>query len=84
MGYDMTEKEVSTFLKDKKLLNEVIKRVVGNKEVLDGLAEDIADDLSDTIKSDPAIKKQIVAAAMKDPGFRQKVVQELVEELSDD
>ena len=84
MGYDMSEKEVTTFLKDKRLIGEVVKRVVSNRETLDELAEDIADDLSDAIENDPTIKKQIVAAAMKDPRFKEKVVQELAKELSDD
>ena len=84
MGYDMSDKEVSAFLKDRKLINEVVKSVVSNKETLNGLAEDIADDLSDAIEDDPTIKKQIVAAAMKTPGFKQKVVKELVDELADD
>ena len=84
MGYDMTEKEISTFLKDKRLISEVVKRVVSNKETLDELAEDIADDLSDAIENDPTIKKQIVASAMRDPRFKEKVVHELAKELSDD
>ena len=84
MGYDMSEKEVSTFLKDKRLTSEIVKRVVSNKETLDKLAEDIADDLSDAIENYPTIKKQIVAAAMRDPRFKERVVRALVSEMSDD
>ncbi len=84
MGYDIKEKEVSMFLKDKRLVSEIVKKITSNEETLNELANDIVDDLADAIKQDPTIKKQIVAAAMKDASFKQKVVQQLVEELAGD
>ena len=33
MGYDLNDQEVAEFLKDKKLITEVVKSVVSNKEI---------------------------------------------------
>jgi len=58
--------------------------VTEDKEVLNGLASDIAEELSSAMEDDPDVKKRIMKAALASPGFKQKIIKNLVEELGDD
>lgn len=84
MGYEISKEDVQVFLKDKKLMNEVVKKVTEDKEILDGLASDIAEELSSAMEDDPNMKKRIMKTALASPGFKQKIIKNLVEELGDD
>jgi len=84
MGYEISKEDVQVLLKDEKLMKEVVKKVTEDNEVLDGLASDIAGELSSAMEDDPNMKKRIMKTALASPGFKQKIIKNLVEELGDD
>ena len=83
MGMDTNTADVLKLLKDDKFVNEIVKKVVDDSRVLDGLAAQMADKMSDALEDDPVIKQKLIDAAMESPDFRKKVVKELVDEISD-
>jgi len=83
MGMDVDTADVMKLLQDEKLVDEVVKKVVDDPEVLDELAEDIADEMSDYLEDDPAIKQKIINAALGNADFKKRVLKELVDETGD-
>lgn len=83
MGMDISSADVLTLLKDDKLVDEVVKKVVDDPEVLDDLAEDVADKISDYLEDDPAIRQKIINAAIGNADFKKRIVKELVDEIGD-
>jgi len=81
---NLTTNEISTFLQDEEFTNEVIKQAVANPEVIEDLAEGIADELSDFMEDDPQFRNRLVTEALKRGDFRQQVIDKLVEEINDD
>ena len=80
---NIAEHEISSLLQDEKFVNEVIGQALESPDVMEELAEDIADDLSDFIEDDPRLQRQLLTQAMKKEGFKNRVIQKLVEELGD-
>lgn len=83
MGMDINKADVLNLLQDEKLIDNVVKRVVDDPEVLDDLAGEIADEMSDYLEDDPAIKQKIISAALGNADFKKRVVKELVDEIGD-
>ena len=81
---NLTTSEISTFLQDEEFTNGVIKRAVASPEVIENLAEEIADELSDFMEDDPQFRNRLVTEALKRDDFRQQVIDKLVEEINDD
>ena len=80
---NLTTNEISTFLQDEEFTNEVIKQAVANPEVVEDLAEDIADELSGLMEDDPQFRHRLVTEALKRDEFKQQVIDKLVEEIND-
>jgi len=80
---NVTTNEISTLLQDKKFTNAVIKQAVASPEVIEDLAEDIADELSDLMEDDPQFRHRLISQALKRDGFKQQVIDKLVEEIND-
>ena len=80
---NIAEHEIFSLLQDEKFVNEVIGQALESPDVMEELAEDIADDLSDFIEDDPRLQRQLLTQAMKKEGFKNRVIQKLVEELGD-
>lgn len=83
MGMDINKAGVLNLLQDEKLIDDVVKRVVDDPEVLDDLAEEIADEMSDYLEDDPAIKQKIIDAALGNTDFKKRIIKELVDEIGD-
>ena len=83
MGIDINKADVLKLLQDDKLVDEVVKKVVDDPEVLDGLAEDVADEISDYLEDDPAIRQKIINAALGNADFKKRIIKELVDEIGD-
>jgi len=83
MGMDINKADVLNLLQDEKLIDDVVKRVVDDPEVLDDLAEEVADEMSDYLEDDPVIKQKIINAALGNADFKKRVVRELVDEIGD-
>ncbi len=83
MGMDINKADVLNLLQDEKLIDEVVKKIVDEPEVLDDLAEDIADEMSDCLEDDPAIKQKIINAALSNADFKERILKELVNEIGD-
>ncbi len=81
---NLTAYEISTLLQDEKFTNEVIEQALVHPEVMASLAEEIADELSDLMEDDPRMQRQLVSQALKTDGFKQQVIQKLIDELNDD
>lgn len=80
---DVGKYEAMKLLQDENFVKEVISKVVENPEVLDELAEDVADELAEIIEDDPTIRKKIIDAAITNPDFKKRIVKELIDELGD-
>jgi len=83
MGMDIKTADVETLLKDNKLVNEIVKKVVDDPEALGELAEDVADEMAECLENDPAIKQKIINGAFASPEFKKRIVEELVSEFAD-
>jgi hypothetical protein len=83
MGMDINKADVLNLLQDEKLIDDVVKRVVDDPEVLDDLAEEIADEMSDYLEDDPVVKQKIINAALGNADFKKRIVKELVDEIGD-
>lgn len=83
MGMDISTADVATLLKDNKLVDEIVKKVVGDPEALGELAEDVADQMAECLEDDPAIRQRILNGAFASPEFKKRIVEELVDELGD-
>ncbi len=83
MGMDINKADVLNLLQDEKLIDDVVKKIVDDPEALDDLAEDIADEMSDYLENDPAIKQKIINAALGNNDFKKRIVKELVDKIGD-
>lgn len=79
----VAEADVRTLLQDQEFIDDVVAKVIADPKVLDELAEDIADELEDILEDDPTFKQKVIEAAMASPEFKQRVVTELIREMSD-
>ncbi len=79
----VAEADVRTLLQDQEFIDDVVSKVIADPKVLDELAEDIADELEDILEDDPTFKQKVIEAAMASPEFKQRVVTELIREMSD-
>ncbi|MCH8904611.1 MAG: hypothetical protein IIA45_11930 [Bacteroidetes bacterium] len=80
---DIKKTDVEAFLNDKQFINELIKEIKNNPEVVRELAEEIAEEISDYLQDDPELKRKIIESAMVSHEFREKVVREIVNEMND-
>ena len=80
---NLAEHEIYNLLQDEDFVNEVIGQALESPDVMEELADDIAEDLSDFIEDDPRLQRQLVTQAMNQQGFKNRVIQKLVEELAD-
>lgn len=79
----MIEKaDAQKFLKDKAIMDEVVKQALDDPETIKDLASDVADKMSDLLEDDPEFKKQIMEAATESPDFRKRVIKELLNDMS--
>jgi len=83
MGMDIKKEDVQKLLQNDKLVDEVVKKVVEDPEVLKDLAEEVAEQISDYIEEDPTIRQKVIKAALGSPGFKQRVIKELADGMSD-
>lgn len=80
MGF-IEESDVRTLLQDPKLMSEIAAAVVDDPEVMDDIAKDIADKLSDELEDCPELRKQIVELAVASSDFKKKIIRKLVTDL---
>jgi len=83
MGIDMNKADIIKLLQDEKLVDEVVKKIVDDPEVLDELAGDVAEEIADYLEDDPAVRGKIINAAMESPDFKKRIIKELVNEIGD-
>lgn len=83
MGFDLSSRDIQKILKDGTLVDEVVKKVVDDPEVLADLAEDIAEEIADYLEDDPTVRQKLIDAAIKSPDFKKRVIKELADELGD-
>ena len=83
MGIDVSKADARKVLDDKKFMDEVVRKALADPEVLEGLAESVADEISEVIEEDPRYTQKIIEAVRQDAGFKKQVVKALIDELSD-
>lgn len=83
MGLDLSKADIQSVLQDETLVNDVVKKVIEDPEVLADLAEDLADEIAEQLEDDPVIRQKLITAAIKSPDFKNRVIRELADELSD-
>ena len=77
-------KDISGLMQDPELMADIAKAVTESPGVMDSLANDIAGVLEEDVQNYPELKKHIIAAAMANPRFKDRLVSKIVEELIDD
>lgn len=70
-------------LRDWKSVEEVISRVVEDPSVMEDLAENVADYLSDVLKDDRAFRQRVIDVATANQDFNKRVMKGLVDEIID-
>ncbi|MDV2496557.1 MAG: hypothetical protein RX316_10185 [bacterium] len=70
-------------LRDWKSVEEVISRVVEDPSVMEDLAENVADYLSDVLKDDRAFRQRVIDVATANQDFKKRVMKGLVDEIID-
>lgn len=80
---DLTKQQIAKLLKDEKLMGEIIDKVVSDPEVVKELAEDIAEELADTLKQDSGFREKLLAAAGKNASFKKRLLEEVANEIAD-
>ena len=75
--------DVHKLLEDPGLVEEIAKGVMEDPVTLDGLAEEIADELSDMLEDDPEIRANIIQSAMGNKAFKDRLLRKLAKKLGD-
>lgn len=83
MGTDHNKADIMKLLEDEKLVDEVVKKIVEDPEVLDDLAEDIGEEIAEYLEKDPKIRQKIINAALASPDSKKRIVKEVVDEIGD-
>lgn len=81
MGYDIAKEDIKALLKDEKLIAHIVRKITQDKQALEDLADNVAEQLASTIEDNPEVKKRIIKAALSNPAFKQKIIKRLVDEL---
>jgi len=79
---DISKYEIFRLMEDEIQTGEVIIRAVNDPDVLAKLASEVADEIADTLEDDPQYKERIIHAATESLNFKQRIVKEIVDELS--
>lgn len=83
MGLELSREDIQSVLQDETLVNDVVKKVIEDPEVLADLAEDLADEIAEQLEDDPVIRQKLIDAAIKSPDFKKRVIRELADEFGD-
>ena len=83
MGMEINKADILKLLEDEKLVDEVVKKVVEDPEVLDDLAEDIGEEIAEYLEKDPKIRQKNINAALASPDFKKRIIKEVVDEIGD-
>ncbi|MDA2916833.1 hypothetical protein MYX64_08355 [Nitrospinae bacterium AH_259_B05_G02_I21] len=65
-------------------MDEVVKEALADPEMVEELAEDLADEISGMIVDDPRYTQKFIQVAKNGTGFKILVVKAISEELIDD
>jgi len=82
MGDETAKAEARKLWEDKNFMGEVVRGTLADPQVLEDLADSVADEISDVIEDDPAYTQGIIEAAKKEPRFRKLVVKSLIDRLA--
>ncbi len=75
--------DVRKLLEDPGLVEEIAKGVMEDPVTLDGLAKEIADELSDMLKDAPEFRANIIQSAMGNKAFKDRLLRKLAKKLGD-
>lgn len=81
MGFDVSTANVMDLLKNKKMMDTVIKKALDDPEVMDNLADSIVDKLSDVIENNPQLTTQLIEEVMKDDSMKKRIIKKLADDL---
>ena len=80
MGF-LQEGDAEKFLKQSKIVDEIVSNVVKDPRMVTDLADEVADQLEDLIEEDGGLMNKILAAASENKEFRSRVVKQLSTKL---
>ncbi len=81
---NVAEHEIFSLLQDENFVNEIIGQALESPDVMDDLAEDIAEDVSDFFEDYPRLRRHLLTPATAKGGFKNRIIQKLIEELQDE
>jgi len=70
-------KLIKRFFRDAGLLDEVVMSVSHDRDHMDKLAADFADEISSILKKDPDFKKRVLEGTILNPKFEKEVLQKI-------
>ena len=81
MGF-LQEGDAEKFLKNSKIVDEIVSNVVKDSRMINDLAGEVADQLEDLIEEDGGLMNKILSAASDNKEFRNRVVKQLSTKLT--
>ena len=75
------ESDVGRVLADPAFMEQVVSGLMENSSTMDSLADDIAGQIEAALENDSDLRQRLVAAAVSNEAFKQKLVHKLIEEL---
>ncbi len=76
------KEDIAKLLRDKSLMANIVKKVAMDKDVIQKLAGDIADEISDMIEYNTTLRRRIIDAAISNPEFKKGVIKALTKKIS--
>lgn len=79
--------DIVKLLQNKEFVNQIIESALKEPKIVEDISSDVADKLSDVLEDDPEFRKNLISAVMKKgitekSEFREKVIKQLVDDLS--
>ena len=81
MGIELSKEDIQAFIKDSKLVDDIVARSLKDEKATEELAEEVAEAISEAIEDDPTYKQKLIQAAGKDSNFKKKVYERLLEKV---
>lgn len=80
---DIEKSDIKKLMKDQKLMNELFGKILDDSGTISEITDDIADKIADELENNLDFKRKVLEAAMKNPIFKKRVINELINEIID-
>ena len=78
---EVSRKRVKRLFRDAGLLDEVVRTIADDRERMNKLAEEFADEIVEILKKDADFKRRVLESAILNPKFEDEVIKRIRKEL---